>query len=604
MSAHLSRPSSPPRRLKATALLATAALGLMAIASPALAAPAESAHPAVAQAAELTATAGNKINFPGNDDQAHQVTFDSKSFMVDGERLNVWSGEFHYWRLPGTDDWRDMFQKMRASGFNAVSLYFFWGLHSTESGKFDFTGIKDIELLLTMAEEEGLYVVARPGPYINAEVSMGGLPAYLTKSGAGGLRSTDPEALRESLSWLNAFNEIAVKHQVTDGGGSIVSYQAENELLNEGGDRPAFMKELVTQIKADGITVPLFHNDAGFSGAYVPGSTSAGGNVGLDYYAFDQYPLGFTCSNGRGQIPDMEARFRARTTTSPMFIAEGQGGAFTPWGASFNTDRCAEFVDPAFTRQYGVNNLNNGINMFNYYMEYGGTNWGWTGSPSSGFSSYDYGAAINEHRQLTPKAAVQKELGYFQRDFAPISNMVPQNGAAVTVDGGVGNISSYQRIATEDLTTDSVTGNGTRYLGFRQSDSNSTVELKYTVPLTLAPREEVTVASYTTDDTDTAAIKYTGAWEHATGKAWTANDYKGTETFSATTGDSLEYKFTGAGIRVISPQSINHGYGDVYLDGVKVGQTNTFRGQNAAFQYVSFQKEGLHPPLSTLSRLS
>ncbi len=597
MSAHSPRPPSQTRRIKATALMATAALGLMAISSPALATavPEEPAYPALAQPAQLAATAGNKISFPGNDGQGHEVTFDSKSFKVDGERLNVWSGEFHHWRLPGTDDWRDMFQKMRANGFNAVSLYFFWGLHSTESGKFDFTGLKDIELLLTMAEEEGLYVIARPGPYVNAEISMGGLPAYLTKSGAGSLRGMDAEVLRESLSWINAFNEIAVKHQITDGGGSIVTYQAENELLNESGDRPAFMKELVTQIKGDGITVPVFHNDWGFNGSYVPGSTTAGGNVGLDYYAFDQYPLGFNCSNARGQIQDMETRFRARTTTSPMFIAEGQGGAFTPWGANFNTDRCAEFVDPAFTRQYAVNNLNNGINMFNYYMEYGGTNWGWTGSPSSGFTSYDYGAAINEDRQLTPKAAVQKELGYFQRDFAPISNMVPQDGAPVTVDGGVGNIKSYQRIATENLATDSVTGNGTRYLGFRQNDSNSTAELKYTVPLTLAPREEVTVASYTTDDTDTTAIKYTGGWEHATGQAWTAGDYKGTETFSATTGDSLEYKFTGAGIKVISPQSINHGYGDVYLDGVKVGQTNTYRGQNAAYQYVSFQKEGLDP---------
>ena len=63
-------------------------------------------------------------------------------------------------------------------------------------------------------------------------------------------------------------------------------------------------------------------------------------------------------------------------------------------GASFKTDRCAEFVDPAFTQQYSVKNLknlNNGINMFNYQMEYGGTNWGWTRSPSSGFASYDYG---------------------------------------------------------------------------------------------------------------------------------------------------------------------------------------------------------------------
>ncbi|WP_051388849.1 beta-galactosidase [Arthrobacter sp. 35W] len=579
------------RKLKAVAILATAAMGLMAVSSPALAQDAAPTSESVA----TSAMAGNKVFFPGNDGKAHTVTQDAKSFMVDGERLNVWSGEFHYWRLPGTDDWRDMFQKMRASGFNAVSLYFFWGLHSTEPGKFDFTGIKDIGLLLTMAEEEGLYVIARPGPYINAEVSMGGLPAYLSKNGAGSLRSTDPEALRESLSWIDAFNKIAKTHQVTDGGGSIVTYQAENEMLNEGGDRPAFMRALVTKIKADGITVPVFHNDYSTNGAYVPGSGTAGGNVGLDYYAFDNYPFGFTCSNGRGQIPDMESQLRALTTTSPGFIAEGQGGAYTPWGASFNPDRCAEFIDPAFTRQYGVNNLNNGINMFNYYMQYGGTNWGWTGSPSSGFTSYDYGAPINEDRQLTPKAAVQKELGYFQKDFGPISSMVPQAGAPVTVDGGNGTIKSYQRIATEDLAADSVTGNGSRFLGFRQSDSNSTAELKYSFPLTLAPKKDVVEASYTNDDRDTDAITYTGTWGKSNGEDWAAGNHKGTETFSDRTGDSVEYRFSGKGIRVISAQSTNHGYGDVYIDGVKVGQTNTYRGQNASFQYVAFQKDGLDP---------
>ncbi|WP_374953409.1 beta-galactosidase [Arthrobacter sp. N199823] len=36
------------------------------------------------------------------------------------------SGEFHCWRLTGTDDWRDTFHKRRASGFSAVSLHFFW----------------------------------------------------------------------------------------------------------------------------------------------------------------------------------------------------------------------------------------------------------------------------------------------------------------------------------------------------------------------------------------------------------------------------------------------------------------------------------------------
>ena len=32
--------------------------------------------------------------------RTHQVTFDGYSFMVDGKRTYLWSGEFHYFRLP------------------------------------------------------------------------------------------------------------------------------------------------------------------------------------------------------------------------------------------------------------------------------------------------------------------------------------------------------------------------------------------------------------------------------------------------------------------------------------------------------------------------
>src|ERR1700753_2663624 len=62
--------------------------------------------------------------------QAHTVTFDNYSFLVDGKRTYLWSGEFHYFRLPSPDLWLDIFQKMKAAGFNATSLYLDWGYHS------------------------------------------------------------------------------------------------------------------------------------------------------------------------------------------------------------------------------------------------------------------------------------------------------------------------------------------------------------------------------------------------------------------------------------------------------------------------------------------
>src|SRR5204863_499958 len=76
---------------------------------------------------------------------AHTVTFDNYSFKVDGQRVYLWSGEFHYFRLPSPDLSLDIFQKMKAAGFNATSLYFDWGYHSPAPGMYDFAGVLDVD---------------------------------------------------------------------------------------------------------------------------------------------------------------------------------------------------------------------------------------------------------------------------------------------------------------------------------------------------------------------------------------------------------------------------------------------------------------------------
>ena len=63
-------------------------------------------------------------------------------------------------------------------------------------------------------------------------------------------------------------------------------------------------------------------------------------------------------------------------------------------------------------------------------MTFGGTSWGWLPAPVV-YTSYDYGAAINEARQLRPKASTMKELGLFLQSVAPVITKVDQ-GAPVT----------------------------------------------------------------------------------------------------------------------------------------------------------------------------
>ena len=579
----------PFRRIQAAALaalLATSLVPAVALAAPTAAAPAST--PAAGTAAKGTET------FPGNDGKAHAVTWDASSFKVDGNRLNVWSGEIHYWRLPSPDHWRDLLQKVRANGFNAVSFYFFWGMHSNAPGQYDFTGIRDIDRLFQIAKEEGLYVIARPGPYVNAEISMGGLPAYMTNT-PDGLRTTNATNMAASKEWLHAFNQIAKKYQVTDGGGSMVMYQVENEMLSESSGRAAFIAELVKQVKADGITVPLFHNDYNMGFRYVPkasGGSGAGADIGLDFYAYDSYPMGFTCSASRGTISDTEATFLGRVKDNPKFISEAQGGAFTPWGAAFNPDLCDSFIDGNFMRQWGVNNIGSGVNAFNYYMSFGGTNWGYTGSPSSGFTSYDYGAAITEDRALRSKFAVQKSIGYLLDTVHQITNMKRVQAPTLTTNGS--SVLALSRQATEKLDTESVTGYGSRYIGLRHDNSNQTGTTTISFPLTLGAAQDIVAKTYTNDDRDTSAITYTGSWgQSPAGVAWAIGNYRDTETYSDKAGDSLTYAFNGTGIQVIMPESLNHGYGDVYIDDVLVGQTNTYKLQNANKQVVAFVKDDL-----------
>ena len=576
-----------PRKLAKRAATLAAVVG-MALAGGAL--PISVAQAASAAPPAKYATAD--ITFPGNDGKPHKVTFDKNSFMVDGQRLNVWSGEIHYWRAPDVNSWRDLFQKMRANGYNAVSLYFFWGLHqSKEGGPFDFSKgtIKDLDLLLTMAQEEGLYVIARPGPYVNAEISMGGLPAWMTNY-SGGLRTTDPKVLAASKAWLHAFNQIASKHLVTKGGGSVLLYQVENELLSDNAARGAFLKSLVSQVKSDGIDVPLFHNDYGLGGRFK--NTSL---YGTDFYAYDKYPVGFNCSAGRNRIDDSEATFRSYAPNSPHFITESQGGAFTPWGASYNASDCYTYTDEGFTRQWGVHNIGNGVTAFNYYMAYGGTNWGWTGAPASGFTSYDYGAGITEDRTLTPKASVQKETGYYTKAVPELSDMNPVQAPSAVVESG-SNVKIYARQA--ETGQGSVTGNGVRTYAMRLANSNDTTETTFTTALSLGKPRGATTTGFSHDDRN-SAITYTGSWSQVADSSAAS----GTLTRTKTVGDTASFTFTGTGVRLITATGTDHGYFKVSIDGGEaqlVTSAHVDTEQNKPTQLEAYRIENLSPGQHTI----
>lgn len=122
------------------------------------------------------------------------VTWDAHSLFIRGERAMIYSGEFHPFRLPVPTLWLDVFQKIKALGFNTVSFYVDWALLEAKEGEYRAEGIFDLDPFFKAAQSAGVFLIARPGPYINAEVSGGGFPGRLQRLNAQ-LRTKAPEFL-------------------------------------------------------------------------------------------------------------------------------------------------------------------------------------------------------------------------------------------------------------------------------------------------------------------------------------------------------------------------------------------------------------------------
>lgn len=193
-----------------------------------------------------------------------QVTYDEHSLMVYGERIHIFSGEFHPYRLPVADLYLDVFQKIKALGLNCVSFYVDWALLEGKPGVYEADGIFALEPFFDAAKEAGIYLLARPGPYINAESSGGGFPGWLARVN-GTLRTRAPDYLAATDNYMANIGATIAKAQITNGG-PIILVQPENEYTSfinspEYPD-PVYFAYVKKQLRDAGITVPFISNDA------------------------------------------------------------------------------------------------------------------------------------------------------------------------------------------------------------------------------------------------------------------------------------------------------------------------------------------------------
>ncbi|KAF4460997.1 beta-galactosidase [Fusarium albosuccineum] len=376
------------------------------------------------------------------------VSWDEHSLFINDERVTIFSAEIHPFRLPVPSLYLDLFQKVKAMGFNMVSFYVDWALLEGKPGEFRSEGVLDLEPFIDAAKEAGIFLLARPGPYINAEVSGGGFPGWLQRV-KGTLRTNASDYLSATDNYMEHVCSIIAKAQITNGG-PVILFQPENEYSAADGvpfPSQEYLKYVNDQARNAGIVVPLINNDAWQGGTGAPGS----GIGAVDIYGHDGYPVGFDCANPyewpKDKLPTTwhEEHMKISPNT-PYSIIEFQGGAFDPPGG-WGFEQCSVLTNHEFARVFYKNNLAAGVTIFNIYMTFGGTNWGNLGH-SDGYTSYDYGAAIKEDRSIVREKYSEIKLqGHFLRVSPAYSTSTPGNRSTTKY-------SDNENLAVTPLTTE------------------------------------------------------------------------------------------------------------------------------------------------------
>ena len=306
-------------------------------------------------------------------------------FLLNGKPFIVRSGEMHYPRVPRAF-WRDRMKKMRAMGLNTLCTYVFWNLHEPEPGRFDFSGNLDLAAYLRTAQEEGLQVILRPGPYICTEWELGGLPAWLLKEPDLKIRTADPRFLAAAARYLKRVGQEVDALQA-DRGGPIVMVQVENEYGSFGNDmiyKQAVRKAMVNA----GFRVQLYTSDG-------PGQDMLAGGTFPDLLPTVNFGAGPECEEAFAELE----KFRKGV---PKMCGEYWAGWFDHYGKPHHT------TDPKEGAAGVTWMLQRGIS-FNLYMVHGGTNFGfmnganWTGRYAPDTTSYDYDVMLDEAGRPTPK---------------------------------------------------------------------------------------------------------------------------------------------------------------------------------------------------------
>ncbi|XP_022180459.1 beta-galactosidase-like isoform X2 [Myzus persicae] len=253
----------------------------------------------------------------------------------------------------------------------------------------------DLEYFIKLIQDEGMYLLLRPGPYICAERDFGGFPYWLLNvTPRGSLRTNDSSYKKYVSQWFNVLMTKMQPHFYGNGG-NIIMVQVENEYGSfyacDSGYK-LWLRDLVkgyVEDKALLYTIDIC-NQRNFDCGPIP-----------EVYA----TVDFGVSANASKCFDFMKNFQKG---GPHVNSEFYPGWLAHWQEPHPKVKSDDVVKQ-------IKSMLSFNASFSFYMFHGGTNFGFTSGANtlndtdanvgyiSQLTSYDYDAPLTEAGDLTEK---------------------------------------------------------------------------------------------------------------------------------------------------------------------------------------------------------
>jgi hypothetical protein len=332
------------------------------------------------------------------------VTYDGRSFMLDGRRIWLVSGTIHYARV-NRAHWEERILAARAAGLNCIDVPVYWNRHEARPGQFDFTHENDLKHFISLIHAAGLYAILRPGPFIGEDWDFGGLPPWLRSIKNIRFRTSNGPYLEACSRFITAVADQVRTLQVTSPKpGPIVLVQNEaGWTCGNDKEADAYLGELNRYLREAGIQVPIINSNNLWQGAE--------GEI--------------DCWTGSGDLLSTIRQLAVVRPDRPRMVIQYRVGQATTWGEPSPAP-----LDPGILQQHLAQILAAG-GQFNIHPFHGGTNFGFWGgrlpeTPGYTTASHDCQAPLDEAGLPAPSFNALRRICTFASRFGRVfSNLDP-----------------------------------------------------------------------------------------------------------------------------------------------------------------------------------